>query len=70
MPTRRRKLKERAIESCKLRHHKMGHFSYVKNNNFDTATCELCGMYVDVKVKPLPNEIDIGGSAVALNCEK
>jgi hypothetical protein len=27
-------------------------------------------MEVSINAKPLPNEIDIGGEAVALNCKK
>lgn len=30
--------------------------------------CVNCGMDVTCKVRPLPNEIETGGSAVALNC--
>ena len=32
------------------------------------ATCTRCGMSVMVNTKPAPNEIDIGGDAVALTC--
>jgi hypothetical protein len=30
--------------------------------------CIHCGMDVSINARPLPNEIDIGGEAVALNC--
>lgn len=33
-----------------------------------SAECSQCGMSVTVRPKPMPNEIDIGGEAVALNC--
>lgn len=68
MPTKRRVLKNSAIETCRLRKHQMSNFKYLRSIDTDRSICELCGMYVDVKVKPLPNEIDIGGTAVALNC--
>lgn len=32
------------------------------------ATCKVCDAYVSVKPKPAPNEIDISGEAVAVNC--
>jgi len=32
--------------------------------------CVMCGEYVQVNAKPLPNEIDIGGPVVAVNCDK
>ncbi len=32
------------------------------------ATCKYCHMAVRVVMCPMPNEIDIGGEAVALNC--
>lgn len=34
-----------------------------------TLTCRTCGRWVQVNTLPGPNEIDIGGPAVALNCE-
>ena len=32
------------------------------------TNCIYCDMYVQVIPKPYPNEIDIGGTAVALDC--
>ena len=34
-----------------------------------SAVCETCGAGVSISTRPLPNEIDIGGSAVAVNCD-
>lgn len=34
------------------------------------ATCDECGMGVHVTARPMPNEIDIGGEAVALDCRR
>lgn len=32
------------------------------------SKCRRCGMGVQILTHPAPNEIDIGGEAVALNC--
>ncbi len=32
------------------------------------GTCKRCGMEVQLIEHPAPNQIDIGGEAVALNC--
>jgi hypothetical protein len=34
------------------------------------ATCKKCGMWVQVLPHPMSNEINIGGTAVALNCPR
>jgi hypothetical protein len=36
--------------------------------SYQTAECVRCGKDVCINTLPMPNEIDIGGSAVALNC--
>lgn len=33
------------------------------------ATCRYCGKGVNVIPNPMPNEIDVSGEAVALNCK-
>jgi hypothetical protein len=74
MPTKIRKLKEQAIMSATKRCHTMGNFvqhvpaSHYDKPRFFTSTCKYCGMYVQVIPKPYPNEINIGGDAVALTC--
>ena len=68
------RLKRQALKSCALRGHKMGNFGFtimaggmgVKGG----YTCIKCGRMVQVNTNPAPNEIDIGGEAVALNCDK
>jgi len=64
-----RTLKKIALESTDFRGHRMTRF---KRYNAVTAfaTCKDCGMQVAVTTKPLPNDIDVGGEAVALTCEK
>jgi len=70
MPTKIRKLKEQAIMSCTKRCHTMKNFETVKfaPRQVFTSYCKYCNMYVQVIPKPYPNEIDIGGNAVALTC--
>ena len=75
MPTKIRRLKEEAIKSCNNRGHKMKNFTatipggHYSRPRFFTSICRDCNMYVQVIPKPQPNEIDIGGTAVALNCK-
>lgn len=56
-----------ALDSCEWREHKMTQFTKLSDTLY-RSTCEVCQMYVDVNLDPLPNQIDIGGTAVALNC--
>lgn len=61
--------------SARLSAHRRSHFltpfrkhSEDHNNTCATAICRNCGMTVTVNTRPAPNQIDIGGEAVALNC--
>ena len=60
-------LQRSAAESCELRNHWMSPFTTLSDTRA-VATCTRCGMEVQVNTKPAPNEINIGGEAVALNC--
>lgn len=65
-------LKKEAQKSCESRGHKMTKFHRVKNicnKEIWRAYCEICNKSVDVIPAPRPNEINIGGPAVALSCE-
>ena len=62
------RLKSQALQSANFRNHKMGKWESGTNKNVAYSRCEVCGMEVGVNIKPLPNEIDIGGEAVALDC--
>jgi 3-deoxy-D-manno-octulosonic-acid transferase len=66
---RERRLKIEALASCRLREHSMGRF---KQHNFflnrHYAHCQKCNMQVEINRQPMPNQINIGGEAVALNC--
>ena len=64
------KLKKEALGACKLRGHKMERFQYIINGGWirGGSKCKKCGKYVTINTNPLPNQIEIGGDAVALNC--
>jgi hypothetical protein len=67
--TKERRLKKEAIESCLFRGHEMLRWHKGKNDDdYFVTNCCKCGMIAEVILKPLPNEIEIGGEAVALNC--
>lgn len=64
------RLKKQAVAACENRGHDMTRF---RRDGYwtkcATASCRDCGMAVTVDAKPMANGIDIGGEAVALNCE-
>lgn len=62
------RLRHEAEEACEFRGHVMKRFEHYAKGRC-LSTCKLCGKAVSVIVKPAPNEIDIGGEAVALQCE-
>ena len=74
MPTRVRRLQTEAIKACEARGHKMIPFYKIALNHIHIGRiyyrthCERCEMDVHIALHPLPNEIEIGGEAVALNC--
>ena len=61
------KLQREAAEACERRGHYMSAFTSYSDSNA-IAACTRCHMEVQVLTKPRPNEIDIAGEAVALNC--
>jgi hypothetical protein len=68
MPTKLRRLKAEALESCEYRDHDMSKwYSFSKTAAY--AQCLDCGKQVVVDTQPLPNGIEIFGEAVALGCE-
>lgn len=66
-PASMRTLKTSARESCRGHGHDMSPFRHYGPDNA-VAECRACGMDVQCLAHPKPNEIAIGGSAVALNC--
>lgn len=61
------KLQREARSSARLRGHSLKQFNHYSDTR-RFSHCRHCDMQVEVNSKPLPNEIDIGGEAVALNC--
>ena len=65
-------LKARALKSTRYRGHRI-HWTppyHSERTSVQNGVCTRCGMEVQINVNPLPNGIDIGGEAVALNCNK
>lgn len=62
------RLKKEAMESCKFRGHKMSRFITVIENERAYAVCKVCHKVVCVDAKPVANDIDMGGEAVAIEC--
>lgn len=67
-------LKREAEQACYFRRHTMmepweDHDTRDGGREGAHAVCLDCGMTVSVLTKPSPNEIDVGGKAVALTCE-
>lgn len=64
-----RKLKLEALAVCRIRGHSMNRFRqhhFFLNRHY--SHCKKCDMQVEINRQPMPNQIDIGGEAVALNC--
>ena len=61
-------LEREALEACNFRGHDMTEFREIQDY-VSRSTCVRCEMEVTCDVHPAPNGIDIGGEAVALNCE-
>lgn len=58
-----------AKESCSFRGHKMDRFNHNEDGYSAYSACLCCGKTVVVNTRPMPNDIDICGEAVALNCK-
>lgn len=67
--TKLARLKKEAKEIAEWRGHELKTF---RTNEFyeteATSECQNCGAWVTVNSNPMPNQIDIGGPAAALNC--
>ena len=62
------RLRLSALESCKFRGHKMTRFKSLHSHG-KVADCKICGDSVYINSNPAPNDIDIGGRAVAVHCQ-
>lgn len=65
--TKEKRLKKEAMEAAKWRGHKFSGAWWQGSHTFG-RNCVVCDAWVLVDTKPAPNSIDIGGTAVALNC--
>ena len=66
-------LRKSAQKSTKARGHSMRWrlvFGRAGGPLAQGGACRHCGMEVWLHERPAPNQIDIGGEAVALNCKK
>lgn len=63
-------LKNSAESTCEWRGHNLGKWWDYDNGQSSNADCSnlQCSAGVTVHIRPAPNQIDIGGNAVALNC--
>jgi len=62
-------LKREAKQACIIRGHTMKRFVHGTPGKFTGwAYCKDCASQVWVTINPKPNDIDISGSAVAVNC--
>ena len=69
--TKLNNLIKQAKSSCSFRSHIMSRFSiFVEGNKRVAASskCTVCRKEVQCNVKLMPNDIEIGGEAVAVNC--
>jgi hypothetical protein len=62
-------LKKSAERSAQYRRHNLAPWQKISDKIY-RATCKDCEKSVDVNLHPLPNEIAIGGEAVALGCNR
>ena len=62
------RLKSEANKSAMFRDHVLGTWSTSEKSAINF--CVICSEYVQVIAKPLPNDINIGGPVVAMNCDK
>ncbi len=70
MATKISRLKSDASAAANSRGHDMTRFIHHEfKNNTAISHCRNCHMSVTVNTHPAPNEIDIGGEAVALTCQ-
>ena len=64
------KLMKEAMESCEFRGHEMGPWRVDFDQKRALTECRKCGMMVGVIQNPPPNDISIGGRAVAMSCSR
>lgn len=74
--TTARSLRQEARGACENRAHDMKRFVGVGKSyrtgrwNWWHSSCRKCGLGVDVMTNPQPNQVNIGGPAVAEDCHE
>ena len=68
--TRFEKLQAQAFNSTSYRGHTLGIWWKQLEKDSQSRTCRTCGMEVVINRAPAPNQINIGGEAVALTCRR
>jgi len=64
------RLKREALKAARFRGHTMRRFKAGwSGDKYYTSECKVCDKQAAVIPNPGPNEIDVGGEAVALGCE-
>lgn len=61
-------LKQEARNTATWRGHTMSHYVTLQRGRQAVSHCLKCGAQVVVNTHPAPNDIDIGGRAVAVGC--
>lgn len=63
-------LRREAETVARARGHRLGNWQTYHGESRSLANneCQECGMGVQCNSKPLPNQIDLGGEVLALNC--
>lgn len=66
--TKLERLRRDSLVYCKHRGHSMKKFKHVDDECW-FSDCKKCGKRVTLLSHPAPNEIDMGGEALALGCK-
>jgi len=63
-------LKRRAQMATAFRGHRMKWLPpwHGEGQSLQNGECVKCGAFVQLNTRPMPNQIDIGGNALALTC--
>jgi len=61
-------LLKQAKETSEWRGHELMPFFVSQSRERANSECTRCGRGVSINVHPMPNEIDIGGEALAVHC--
>jgi len=62
------RLRKEATESAELRGHTLGRWEHFDDNALAKCINPGCGACAQIIPRPMPNDIEIGGTAVALDC--